>query len=272
MDNLSERYHTMSPYHYAGNNPIKNIDIDGNEFTEAAWGWVFQMLAHVQSNIEAENKKISKNQDKLADNSKSDKQKGRYQRRIDRAENRKAGHLQMYSELNAEVVTMAFSNVLYDVNNNYTTSSGSIDGGNTNFDNSIGQNGAVVININSNSNTALRSFAHEFKHGYQYETGKVSLLWDGSGSGSLHNIGDEIAVYERGNYFKQYTPFGINEKFVRKKGYKNVGSTSKDQWTMADIYFTEEGIPIMTNYGNRIDYINAERLKRGTSPVEVYNK
>jgi len=31
VDNKAEKYLSYSPYHYAGNNPISNFDIDGNE-------------------------------------------------------------------------------------------------------------------------------------------------------------------------------------------------------------------------------------------------
>ena len=34
LDNLSEKFISLSPYHYCANNPITNIDVDGNTFTE----------------------------------------------------------------------------------------------------------------------------------------------------------------------------------------------------------------------------------------------
>ncbi|WP_044240840.1 PKD domain-containing protein, partial [Flexithrix dorotheae] len=39
VDGMSEKYVSYSPYHYAGNNPIRNYDIDGNEFTESGKKW-----------------------------------------------------------------------------------------------------------------------------------------------------------------------------------------------------------------------------------------
>ncbi|MDH6254465.1 RHS repeat-associated protein [Chryseobacterium sp. H1D6B] len=49
MDGKSEKYLSFSPYHYAGNNPILYLDVDGNEFTDDAWVWVNKLIAKVKS-------------------------------------------------------------------------------------------------------------------------------------------------------------------------------------------------------------------------------
>src|SRR5687767_303579 len=39
VDPLAKQYPFYSPYHYAGNSPIKNIDLDGAEPAGNPWDW-----------------------------------------------------------------------------------------------------------------------------------------------------------------------------------------------------------------------------------------
>ncbi|KIX21282.1 hypothetical protein SY27_11085 [Flavobacterium sp. 316] len=58
IDNLSEKFIVYSPYHYAGNNPISNLDIDGNEFTEAMQAWINKLRSIINSRQDSNNEKI----------------------------------------------------------------------------------------------------------------------------------------------------------------------------------------------------------------------
>ena len=44
-DPLSKEYNDLSPYHFAGNNPIQNIDLDGGEPLDYTWNWEFRRFS-----------------------------------------------------------------------------------------------------------------------------------------------------------------------------------------------------------------------------------
>jgi RHS repeat-associated protein len=66
IDNMAEKYVSASPYHYAGNNPVLNLDVDGNEFTESAWQWVNRLIADINSRQEKNNKSIADYQSRIS--------------------------------------------------------------------------------------------------------------------------------------------------------------------------------------------------------------
>nr|WP_302437609.1 RHS repeat-associated core domain-containing protein [Bacteroides intestinalis] len=39
MDRFAEKYYSMSPYQYAGNNPVGNIDINGDSIVILNYGY-----------------------------------------------------------------------------------------------------------------------------------------------------------------------------------------------------------------------------------------
>jgi RHS repeat-associated protein len=56
------------------------------------------------------------------------------------------------------------------------------------------ENGTIMIGIGDQS---LGLVGHELKHAYQFETGEISFKLDGQGFGSLYDISDETAAYNR---------------------------------------------------------------------------
>ncbi len=73
VDPLSEMYLALSPYHYAGNNPVNNIDIDGRSFWKSQWmnqnvgHWNDANMNYVLPNKAEENKNEEDNNEENSD-------------------------------------------------------------------------------------------------------------------------------------------------------------------------------------------------------------
>ncbi|UOB16289.1 RHS repeat domain-containing protein [Abyssalbus ytuae] len=197
IDNLAEQYKTFSPYHYAGNNPVLNYDVDGNEFTEAAWKWVNKLIADINSRQERNNEKIADKQAQLKEDGLS---KGKI-RRLNNQISRLQDNNTDLENVRGEIATLAASdqvdNVVEDsggterdmLGNSSTTNQTSF-----NF-----SNGNVDITISSGTDLGL--FSHELKHAYQFEIGEISF--GPKRPDFLFGIDkqDELEGYQRGALF-----------------------------------------------------------------------
>jgi RHS repeat-associated protein len=201
VDNLAEKYHSLSPYHYAGNIPVRNIDIDGNEFTESGKKWAKKLWGEISNRISANNEKMGKKMAALESgrdkNGKalSDRKADRYERQIGRLqENNKA-----LTGVANEIIALENSSQVYNVvESSSLNEAGPVQGmGNTVAATSFNFNtGAVDITISSNA--GLGMFAHELKHAYQFDAGHISLGSMGEiGSPFLLDKHDEVARYQR---------------------------------------------------------------------------
>ncbi len=195
VDNLSEKYMSYSPYHYAGNNPILNFDIDGNQFTESAWKWVNRLMDNINSRQQRNNNKIADKQSALAEGGLSDRQTKRLNRQISRLE----GNNAQLENVRGEIATLEASDQIYDVVNdsNGTQSTGFGSSTTTNSTSFNFSNGNVEITVSSG--TGLDLFAHELKHAHQFEIGEASLgdLNNNKGFSFLLDKNDELAGYQR---------------------------------------------------------------------------
>lgn len=201
IDNASEKYYRHSPYHYAGNNPVRNIDLDGNEFTEDAWEWVNKLIADINSRQNSNNDDIAKYQAKIEAGG-NKRQLNSWNKKI---ANYKANNAELEG-VRGEIATLAGSDQVYDVVPGGSTQTDMM--GNRKTTNSFGfnfNNGRAEIKVSSG--TSLDLFAHELKHAYQFERGEISV---GSifknhpnlGTGTLfYDKYDELEAYKRGNLF-----------------------------------------------------------------------
>ncbi|QLE03134.1 hypothetical protein HX109_10855 [Galbibacter sp. BG1] len=194
IDNLAEKYISSSPYHYAGNNPILYFDIDGNEFTDAAWEWVNRLISNIDSRQERNNENIAEKRARLAEGGLSNRQERRLNRQIGNLE----GNNAELETVRGEIATLEASNQVYDVvTDNGGTERDAV--GNTTTTNSTSANFANGnVEITVSSGTGLDLFAHELKHAHQFEIGEASFgERGGTGFSFLLDKNDELAGYQR---------------------------------------------------------------------------
>lgn len=201
IDGKAEKYVSSSPYHYAGNNPIMYLDVDGNEFTEDAWKWVNRLIADINSRQAKNNASIADYQAKIDGGGKAGQIK-RWERNI---ADLKANNAELETT-RGETATLAASNQVYEVINSDTLNEGGPSPfssktitGVTGFN---FKNGNVVIIMPSEG--GMNIFSHELKHAYQFETGEsgfVNRELADKGTQFLHDKMDEVAGYSRGALF-----------------------------------------------------------------------
>ena len=214
---MAEKYISASPYHYAGNNPILYLDVDGNEFTSSAWEWVNKLIADINSRQKNNNKSIDEYKSKIAGGG-TERQLARWNRNI----NDLTTNNSELETTRGETATLAASDQVYDVINdpNGTNSQGTTNSTNFNF-----KNGNVEITVSSGTSVGL--FAHELKHAYQFETGSYSVgpqMSSSTYSNLFYDKHDEVEAYNRGALFGE-SKYSINSL---PSEYSNIATGPND--------------------------------------------
>jgi RHS repeat-associated protein len=199
-DPLSEKFYGISGYVAMANNPICFVDPDGMQFTDAAMAWLNRLVRELNELQQANAGLMARLQDKINAGGLSDRKLGRLNGRIERLQSTNT-ELEV---MRGEIFTMGASSQVYNV---VETSSLNGNGGLPGLGDAEGEvafnseTGAVDIKISSNASIGL--FAHELKHGYQFETGKYSIGPELSGAHKnfLYDKHDEVAGYDRGAIF-----------------------------------------------------------------------
>jgi RHS repeat-associated protein len=231
VDPKAEKYPYLSCYAFSGLNPIKLIDPNGKEFTVAAKEWAQKLWDNVTSRMQQNAAAMNDNMTMIETginrrgNSLTKGQFKRAMKKIDKlsAENKRL------NQVTNELISLENSSQMYDVKVGGSTGRNSA--GELTYDSTTGN---VVISIYSNSNNQLATFAHESKHAFQFETGKVSLAYGGNGGSSLYDVTDEIDAYIRGQLFGENKGVRITEDWVRRRGYEGLKSGPIDFNTLTN--------------------------------------
>jgi len=177
MDRFAEKYASMTPYQYAGNNPVFFVDMKGDSLTESAQVWANKLKAYSQRQITRLQSKIDK---KTARFKAGKMSRERYEKKIARLN----GKINEYSQVISEIETLESSSQWYDLKYmNESYSSGSEFSltstkrvGELQFDKASNM---VVLYMSPHD--GLNIAAHEFKHAYQFETGQIGFSGNGRG-------------------------------------------------------------------------------------------
>ena len=186
VDALFEKYSEISPYSYCGGNPVRFVDMDGREVTDALERQIVVYENVINDKIEhLETSKKRRWTDKK---------------------------IQKLKDIKAELVALKKSKkVLYDYQE-YRMNSGMGEKDSRGYVSYDQENNTVIVNINTFSDfgtesSHLGAFAHELKHAYQYEICEFSFEKVNDGKvitkfgGFLYDYQDEVEAHNRGQEF-----------------------------------------------------------------------
>jgi RHS repeat-associated protein len=210
IDRFSEKYTNYSPYSFAGNNPVIFVDIQGDsigvgrQYFDRFKDTVENQIANISSKRENRQSKIQRAKDRGKENKVT-----RLEKRDTKRTQKEDSRLGVLNETLGELNTMESStNVLYDIYTNVSSKNPTGEG----FLGYDTNRNSVTINLVGSYDTG--NFAHEFKHGYQFETGRISLFTVNGQvyGGDLYDIQDEVEAYNRGKFFGG---IGATTKFIQ---------------------------------------------------------
>ena len=201
-DPMQEKYASLSSYAYCGGNPIRLIDSNGMEFTEASEKYISSLVSDIDKRQAKNNSNIAKKEAALANAGLSEKKIRNLNKDISEL---KANNASL-EEVRTEIEILRNSSQIYNVvRDNSLNVSGDIlglgaetrSGARYNVDTDMFD---VLLGDNS-----LGLLAHELKHAYQFETGAYSTGYLSNGA-PFYDKSDEIEAYQRGELFGTPAP------------------------------------------------------------------
>ena len=172
IDRFASKQSFITPYHYTTNNPISNIDLNGDILVDAN-GLVASYETNV-SNRKAALEAILANKD--FEYTKYGVTKQSVQSLV-----------KQLGKIISDVDMLRKSDDTYEVSIDASLSG---DQGYTDIDRS---NGHVLVKYSSGATDEV--IGHELTHGFQYERGEISINRDNAKRGTLYDITDETTAY-----------------------------------------------------------------------------
>ncbi len=208
IDRFAEKYYSLTPYHFTANNPILYNEIAGDSIGRGREHYD----RFRQNAVDERQGMLDKRQEKLAGAQGNENKTARLTERYARQDANANSRINVLGQAITELDALESSSQTYNLVVN-SDDTGSFDG-NINYDTSTNE---VNVNLKGGYNTGM--FAHELKHAYQFETGKLSFNANGSG-GILYDVQDEVEAYARGSFF------GAQNKSVSeiKEAYGSISS------------------------------------------------
>ena len=200
IDRFAEKYVEVSPYAFTKNNPILYREIAGDTIVDSD-----NIVRDYRTNITSQMTAID---EILADENFNYSAAGITRADVVKARAELSG---VIDELDA----MESSEQVYNVS---FSSSMAKNAGAVSFNNS---DNSVSIEVGQGSGLGIIS--QELLHGYQFQSGEISISYDNSAYGSLYDIGDETATYRREHLIVNginglATRQGINNAWTRSYG------------------------------------------------------
>ena len=208
---------------YAGNDPIKNIDVNGDSLTENAWKWMNKLLRYQQNKINKLETKLSNTKSALSGNL-SDKDRKRKFKKYNKLKGKIKDANSVFNQLNVEYIALDESDQIYDVQMSNSLGGGTSNSvlGNVSFDK---KTDIFIIHLLSGQGN-LGQAAHEFKHAYQFETGDLAFVPSGKAAASryLWDIFNERDANEWSAHFGSKTMTPETGSKTRQTIYNNIGN------------------------------------------------
>jgi RHS repeat-associated protein len=193
MDRFSEKYFNLTPYGYAGNNPVLFNDIQGDSI-----GVGKNLFESFRNEAQTRKSNILQNRksqiDKAIAKGNTDKVK-RLNERFANQDAKAGSEMSLLNNTLSELSALESSSQVYNLYENSSAVPSGADGVTT-YDTSTG-----TVNISSRGKYSHGVFAHELKHAYQFQTGSLSFDSSGINGGSLYDLNDEYEAFDRGSYF-----------------------------------------------------------------------
>jgi uncharacterized protein RhaS with RHS repeats len=255
IDPLANAYSEFTPYSFVANNPIKYIDPDGMKIGDGK-----NHFNRFKKEAENKVKNLQQKATNLRTKATQFKADGKEKKakRLEKRADKNDASAKDYQEVVNELNTLESSDQVYNL---YTNSKdvSSTAGGNVQFDINTG---ALNVNVKGSYNSG--AFAHELKHAFQFETGKLSFGKGGKVGGALYDIQDEVEAYKRGSMFG----WPDNPSITKiKKDYPSI----KDRMTQRTLSTPAASFSSSVTLGKQMRGANISSYRAG-KPLKHYYK